>query len=132
MKLEEKLEKAIIQEFGTDSISPFTVDGFDMYVKSLTSYNVELFRLAKYHSERQGVGVVSEIHVKKATDAIYKSNDSKALNILNSFSGLLLGASLSHLATLTLNDAAISPGSIAFMLVTALLGAFLLGFYAFR
>lgn len=130
--IEQELEKVIIEEFGINDKSPFTTDGFDMYVKSITSYNMELFRLAKYHSKRQGVGVVSELHVKKATDAIFKSSDSKLLNIVNSFSGLLLGASLSHLATLTLAGSPFTTGNITFMLCTGLVGAFLLGFYAFR
>ncbi len=129
MPLQDQISELIKQELHDEQKSPFTEEGFDQYLKHLSDYTILLFRKSKYYSDQQNLKVISDTHVIKAAESIYKASDSKLTNLINSMAGLLLGTSLSTLITLLSTGSPLTPMYMGVMLVTGILGSFLLGIY---
>lgn len=132
MKLENQINKVIADELDQSDKSPFSTSGFDMYLKNITAYTVQLFRLSDYLAKKQGIETITESIVARASEKIHKSNDGKILNLVLSFAGLLLGSAVSHLVTLSMDESAITINSMFFVMGTGLTGAFLFGYYLFK
>lgn len=132
MQLENQINDVIANELGKADKSPFSTSGFDSYLKNITSYTVLLFTLSQYLAKKQGLETIPESIVQKASEKIHKSSDDKLLNFILSFAGLLLGAAISHLVTLSMGSSQISYNNMAFIMGTGLSGAFLFGYYLFK
>ena len=132
MKLENQINKIISNEIIEYEKSPFSSGGFDEYLNSITSYTIQLFKLAEFLSKKQGLDNITKSIVKKSAEKIHKTINDKLLNIVLSIAGLLLGSSISHLITLINSDNQISIESLIFITIAALIGAFLFGYYLFR
>ncbi|MEK6480545.1 hypothetical protein WJR50_23580 [Catalinimonas sp. 4WD22] len=132
MKLENHVNDLINKELGKIDKSPFSTNGFDSYIKNVTSYTIQLFTLSKFFAKSQGTEFITEGVVKKAAEKIHKSSNEKVLNLILSFAGLLLGSAISHMVTLSMNSTLINTNNMIFIMGTGLTGAFLFGFYLFK
>lgn len=129
MRLQDQINDAIQTELHKEDKSPFRQEGFDQYLRHLTDYTILLFRKSKYYADQQNLKVISDTHVIKAAESIYKATDSKLTNLLISLGGILLGTSLSTLSTLLSTGTTITIGYMTVTVITGILGAFLLGIY---
>ena len=132
MQIQSKIIEAINDELHDSEKSPFTEEGFDQYLKDITDFTVLLFRKSKYFADKQNLEVISNMHVLRASESIHKAEDSKVISLINSIGGILLGCALSILATLITTNSPITTPYMIVMLVTAIVGAFLLGIYLIK
>lgn len=132
MQLQTKIIEAINEELHDSEKPPFTEEGFDQYLKHLIDFTVLLFRKSKYFADKQNLKVISDTHVIRASESIHKAEDSKVTNLINSFGGILLGSAISILATLITSNSPITTPYMIVMLVTGIVGAFLLGIYLIK
>lgn len=129
MKIEENVTDSLKVLLKDENRSPFSEDGFDAYIKNITSYLIILFNLSSFYAKKQGVSDISKIHIQKAAESLYKSRNEKFLKILLSISGILLGASISHFSTLAMNNNSYTLSSVLFIIISGFFGSILMGYY---
>jgi len=132
MKLENQINNLIAEEMGDSDISPFSSSGFDVYLKSITSYTMQLFNLSSFLSKKNELDLITASIVKQASEKIHRSKNDKLLNIILSLAGLLLGSGITHLITILNTNTIISNESLMFITFSVLIGAFLFGLYLFK
>lgn len=66
------------------------------------------------------------------SDSALFMGDGEVINLINSIGGILLGCAISMLATLITTDSPITTPYFIVMLVSGIVGAFLLGIYLIK
>lgn len=107
--------------------SPFTNDGFDEYKKSIARYIKDLLLYSIKEAERNNIKNVSAAHVSSAAQFLVKFKNDKRKDLYNSLSGLFLGVAISNVYTYVTSSEKQSVAGVVFTVVSAILGAYMLG-----
>lgn len=130
----KELEKVIKEAYiNLESVeeTPFSDKGFIEFRNQISQFIIQLFDESFRIARRSNVEIVSPTHIKTASNNIKKTNSTRT-SILKTLGGLLLGASLSNILSISFYSVSYSPIHLILTILFGITGSFLLGFNLFR
>jgi hypothetical protein len=124
----EKSVKESLRELENIEISPFSQNGFTQYKGKISDYiyylYYESYKIAKQNHSEQ----ISSEHVEFASSKIVKARRSGLNNLLTTIGGILVGATVSNIFSITSFGVTYSNTGIVLTIAAGAIGSFILGY----
>ena len=131
LKTSIDLQKAINeaeQELTNIDTSPFSLSAFDFLKTKIGEYIAQLISESIKISKRHQADTVSANHVQRASEYLFASTSKRIFRHLGTVGGILLGASLSNLLSMTGTGQYTTPG-ILISSGLGIIGSFLIAIH---
>jgi len=124
----EKSVRESLHELENIEISPFSQKGFTQYKNKISDFIYFLYyesqRTAKLNHSNQ----ISSEHVEFSSSKIVKARRAGLNNLLTTVGGILIGATVSNIFSMTSFGVTFSTTGIILTIVAGVIGAFMLGY----